>query len=351
MRYFSIIICFLSLSYLASAQAPQRMSYQTVIRNASNVLVSNSPIGVRLSLVQGDPSGSAVYAETHTTNSNANGLITVEFGSGEVENGSFSSVDWSNGPWFISSEIDLSGGTNYQFSSSQQLLSVPYALHSNTADSLAGGYPETDPLFSSSLAAGISAADTAYWNQKQNQLIAGTGITISGDTIRSSWREVGEHFGGGIVISVWMENNEQHGLIVSVSDLGNVQWSNVVNTVIGVSAQSQIDGIANTQAIIGQDGHVSSAAQLCADYTVGVYDDWYLPALIELELLNRAYLQVQTSTASTEFATLYWSSTEYELPLDPWILATSAYQMVMGYGETTPSSKDSYGKVRAFRRF
>jgi hypothetical protein len=62
-------------------------------------------------------------------------------------------------------------------------------------------------------------------------------------------------------------------------------------------------------------------------------------------------LQVQTSTASTEFATLYWSSTEYELPLDPWILATSAYQMVMGNGETTPSSKDDYGKVRAFRRF
>ncbi len=74
--------------------------------------------------------------------------------------GSFSSIDWSNGPYFLKIETDLTGGTNYSISGTSQLLSVPYALHAATA----GSVNETDPLFGSSIAAGISGADTANWN-------------------------------------------------------------------------------------------------------------------------------------------------------------------------------------------
>src|SRR4051812_34726688 len=83
------------------AQAPQKFSYQAVVRDNTNSLKVNSPIGMQVSLLQGSISGSAVFVETHSTTTNANGLVTVEIGGGTNVSGSFSAIDWSNGPYFI----------------------------------------------------------------------------------------------------------------------------------------------------------------------------------------------------------------------------------------------------------
>jgi len=351
MKAINFLIAFVFLTGTLIAQAPQRISYQTVVRNASNNLIINSAIGLKLSVVQGDINGPVAYSETHSSTSNNNGLLNVELGAGTVIGGSFPGIDWSNGPWFIRTETDLTGGNNYEFSGAQQLLSVPYAFYTNTADSLAGGYDETDPVFSGTVAAGITASDTAYWNQKQDALIAGPGIEILGDTIRSSLHEIGELYGGGIVVSVWIEDGQQHGLIASLADLGVANWSNLGNTVIGATAQDRYDGVSNTLAITGQAGHVNSAALLCQNYSAGGYTDWYLPALWELDQFNRAFFHVQTVTGSNLFLTNYWSSTESELPYQPWIVTRDAYMMVMGYGDFANSQKQSFFNVRAFRRF
>jgi hypothetical protein len=112
------------------AQAPNKMSYQAVIRNGSNVLVSGSLVGIRISILQGTLNGTAVYVETQTPTSNANGLVSIEVGSGAVVSGNFSTIDWANGPYFIQTETDPSGGSNYTITGTSQLLSVPYALFS-----------------------------------------------------------------------------------------------------------------------------------------------------------------------------------------------------------------------------
>lgn len=121
------------------AQAPQKMSYQAVIRNNSNVLVSNSVVGMRISILQGSSQGDEVYAETQTPTSNANGLVSIEIGSGTVETGSFSTINWGNGPFFLKTETDPAGGVNYTVSGISELLSVPYALHAKTAETITGG--------------------------------------------------------------------------------------------------------------------------------------------------------------------------------------------------------------------
>ena len=74
------------------AQAPEKFSYQAVVRNTSNQLVTNAPVGVRVSILQGSADGNAVYVETHTAATNANGLLTVEIGGGKAEQGSFGSI-------------------------------------------------------------------------------------------------------------------------------------------------------------------------------------------------------------------------------------------------------------------
>ena len=115
------------------AQAPEKFSFQAVVRNESNQLVNNSQVGVRVSILQGSTSGNALYVETHTATTNANGLMTVQIGGGNSQVGSFTNINWANGPWFLKTETDPNGGSNYTVVSVQQLLSVPYALYAKEA--------------------------------------------------------------------------------------------------------------------------------------------------------------------------------------------------------------------------
>jgi len=115
------------------AQTPQKMSYQAVIRNSRNALVTSTPIGMQISILQGSAIGTAVYVETQTPSTNANGLVSLEIGSGTIVNGTIAGIDWAAGPYFIKTETDPTGGTNYSITGNSELMSVPYALHTETA--------------------------------------------------------------------------------------------------------------------------------------------------------------------------------------------------------------------------
>ncbi len=90
----------------AGAQSPEKMSYQAVIRNSSDVLVTNTQIGMQISILQGSASRTAVYVETQEPTTNANGLVSLEIGTGTLVSGDFSTIDWANGPYFIKTETD-----------------------------------------------------------------------------------------------------------------------------------------------------------------------------------------------------------------------------------------------------
>jgi hypothetical protein len=82
------------------------MSYQAVIRNAGNQLVTIHTIGMRINILQGSSTGPAFFVETKTPNTNANGLLTVEIGGGTIITGTFAGITWTNGPYFIKTETD-----------------------------------------------------------------------------------------------------------------------------------------------------------------------------------------------------------------------------------------------------
>jgi uncharacterized protein (TIGR02145 family) len=127
-KLYSIIITVL-ISVNLIAQLPQKMSYQSVIRNSGNQLVTSHAVGMRVSILQGSATGTAVYVETQTSNTNANGLVTIEIGGGTPVSGTFAAIDWSTGTYFIKTETDPTGGTSYTITGTSQLLSVPYALY------------------------------------------------------------------------------------------------------------------------------------------------------------------------------------------------------------------------------
>jgi hypothetical protein len=121
------------------AQTPDALSYQTVIRNSSNQLVINHDIGIKISILQGSVTGTAVYTETHSSSTNANGVASLEVGKGTTSD-DFTVIDWSNGPYFIKSEIDpeTAGGSNYTITGTSELLSVPFAHYAKVAEKIAG---------------------------------------------------------------------------------------------------------------------------------------------------------------------------------------------------------------------
>jgi len=143
----------------ANAQSPDKMSYQAVMRDGSDNLITSSTVGMRIQILQDSEFGAAVYVETHTPTTNANGLVSLEIGTGTVVNGDFTTVDWSNGPYFIKTETDPTGGTSYTITGTTQLMSVPYALHAKTAETVTGGITESDPVYGASQAANITSSD------------------------------------------------------------------------------------------------------------------------------------------------------------------------------------------------
>ncbi len=129
----------LLMTAIVFAQAPQKMSYQAVIRDGSNALVTSTTVGMQIIILQGSAIGSAVYVETQTPSTNANGLVSLEVGAGTVVSGTFAAINWVNGPYFIKTETDPTGGTNYTITGTNQLLSVPYAMYAaNSGSSIPG---------------------------------------------------------------------------------------------------------------------------------------------------------------------------------------------------------------------
>jgi hypothetical protein len=115
------------------AQAPQKMSYQSVIRKADGALLTNTLVNIKTSILQGTANGTATYVETQTATTNTNGLATIAIGGGTPVTGTFAGVDWATGTYFIKTETDPTGGTNYTISGTSQLLSVPYALYAGSS--------------------------------------------------------------------------------------------------------------------------------------------------------------------------------------------------------------------------
>ena len=127
MKYLLYILLF-SISVQLKAQAPQKMSYQAIIRDANNSLLSLKNVSMRISILRGEFESSAVYIEAQNGKTNLNGLVSLQIGNGTNLFGNFSKIDWSKGPYYIYTETDPDGGFDYRLNGKSELLSVPFAL-------------------------------------------------------------------------------------------------------------------------------------------------------------------------------------------------------------------------------
>jgi hypothetical protein len=128
-RILSIIVFVLVSIVISFGQTPQAIKYQAIARDLQGTPLINQDVSLRVSLLQGDREGAAVYSETQNLPTNSYGLINLEIGKGKALSGMFTDINWKNGPFFLKMEMDITGGTNYQLMGTSELLSVPYALY------------------------------------------------------------------------------------------------------------------------------------------------------------------------------------------------------------------------------
>ena len=152
----------------AHSQSPQAFKYQAVARDGSGNILANQSVSLKISILQGTPTGSIAYSETHNVSTDPHGLINLDIGKGSPVSGTFSSVKWGTDEFFLKLEMDPAGGTSYQALGTSQFLSVPYALHATTVET------EKQELSVAGQNISISDGNTieapSLWSQNGNEL-------------------------------------------------------------------------------------------------------------------------------------------------------------------------------------
>ena len=131
------LVAIATLSLTSFGQAPEGFKYQAVVRDGGGIILTNQTVGYQLTILQTSPSGTAVYTETFSPTTNGYGLVNLEIGTGTTSY-DFTTIDWANGPYFMQTAVDLTGGASYTIMGTSQLMSVPYALYAKTSGNGAG---------------------------------------------------------------------------------------------------------------------------------------------------------------------------------------------------------------------
>jgi hypothetical protein len=337
--------------------------------------VINQSVGIRISILQRIITGTVVYQETYNPNpqTNANGMLNLEIGGGLAITGTFSEIDWSSGPYFLKTETDPTGGTNYAIIGTSQLLSVPYAMYAKTVAS----YPETDPTvktingivksngtiisaatagtdyltptgsaasltgfptlnqnttgsavsFTGSLTGDVTGTqgatvvrNSAVLNKVLTGYVSGAGTVAATDNILQAIQKlngnnpthyIGESYGGGIVFYVY--DNGQHGLIAATADQSTgINWYAGTYTNTMAFADGVGAGKANTAIIIANHGYgdgTTYAARICNEYSVTVGGVTYGDWYLPSKF-ELNLLYLQKNVVGGFADFGYWSSTE-----------------------------------------
>ena len=346
MKNFSPLVMFLICSYVAFAQTPEKMSYQAIVRDANNTLLVDKLVGIQVSILQNSETGSEVYIETHSVVTNMNGLFALEIGTG-VTSYDFSSIDWSNGPYFVKVETDPNGADNYSISGVSQLMSVPFALYakasgngitSDQADAIVANTAKTGITSDQSDSIVANTAKTGITSDQSDAIVANTAktsiTTDQTDAIVVNTAKISLPSGGneGDILKiingeyVWV-GETTYQLNTFYSELGGYVIDINSDGTHGLVVAMQDQGFGNwydaTNKINDPDNHDSDG---------GKFRDWRLPSKRELILIYQVYLN---SNPLDLLSTTYWSSTEFNY-LKAWchVISSNSKYYDSKYGAT-----------------
>jgi hypothetical protein len=271
-RIFSIFVLLFS-TIVSYAQIPQGFSYQAVIRDSNGDIVANQLISLQFTLFSAPLGGEPLttqYVEAHDALTNEFGLVSVQVGSGQISVGNFNNLGWNEDEYHLQTEVDL--GNGWVNTGMQQLMSVPFALRAQHAETAANAWSLSGNAGTNAGTHFIGTTDNVPFeirvNNQEAALISPEGDTFFGYeagklNTDNSCTGVGYRALASFIGSTENSGNTAFGYLAMESmDNGvfNTAVGNealrynaaIYNTAVGSSALSEnIDGWANTA--IGQN--------------------------------------------------------------------------------------------------
>ena len=276
------LITLVFISNLIS-QAPNLMSYQAVIWDASGNLVAEKMVSIKISILQGSVTGTSVYSENHRLQTNVNGLVSLIIGGGTNATGKISDINWGGGSYFLKTETDPTGGVNYSITGTTQLVSVPYSLASNISNI-------------SDLARNISTKNTG---------LTGQTLTIDKDG-KMTWVSNIPTISTNSITDIKPNSSVSGGSIISdggspVTARG-VVWSTNPNPTISLSTKTS-DGLGMgnfTSNLSGLSSNTTYYVRAYATNSVGTSygNEISFTTLVNLPILSTTPISALTSTTA-----------------------------------------------------
>lgn len=219
-KIFASIMLLLLLQTTTFAVVPEAIKYQAVARDNGGNILANKNIGIRLSILKGTISGTAVYVETHATTSNNLGLINLEIGKGTPVTGTMSAINWGNDSYFIKIEMDETGGSNYTLVGTSQLVSVPYALYAKEAENGTQWSDNDTNIYYNTGNVGIGTNKPRKKLEVYSSERLGSQVQITGEV--PTLRLADTAYTGGVVFGVAEDSND----LIPRSGRGDVVFTN-----------------------------------------------------------------------------------------------------------------------------
>ena len=219
-KIFASILFLLLLQTTTFAVVPEAIKYQAVARDNGGNILANKNIGIRLSILKGNISGTAVYVETHATSSNNLGLINLEIGKGTPITGTMSAINWGNDSYFVKIEMDETGGSNYTLVGTSQLVSVPYALYAKEAENGTQWSDNDTNIYYNTGNVGIGTNQPKKKLEIYSNERRGSQLQITGEV--PTLRLADTAYTGGVVFGVAEDSND----LIPRSGRGDVVFTN-----------------------------------------------------------------------------------------------------------------------------
>ncbi len=332
MKKFLTLVLAIVLVNFSTAQSPQGINYQAIVKNSAGEIMANQNLSLRLCIRQGNANGTITYQEIKSLITNAQGLVTTTLGSGPATIGNFSALDWSNGLKYL--QVDMNLGQGWLLLGTEQLQSVPYALYAETvpvAVSLAGDTLQIGQ--NNIIIPGISAANhilgctnsaacnfnplatdndgschitgqacddnnTATTNDQYNSQCNCVGtisysIGSAGPAGGVVFYDKGSYSNGWRYLEVYP---------VSFSGIWGCQGTLVAGITNTIGA-----GNVNTAAIVAACSSTNAVARIIDNYSVNGFSDWYLPNNAEMNLISDNLYSQNIGNIPGPF---HWSSSQ-----------------------------------------
>ena len=331
-KLFILFIIF--IAFQSNAQVPQGINYQAVIRNSNGTAVNNTSVGLRLRIIQSSATGSPIYAESFNVTTSNIGLINVVLGQGTVISGSFNAINWGAGPYFIEVASDVNGGTNYTIMGTQQMMSVPYALYAENSGT-PGPQGQAGP---SAYEVWLSQGNTGTESDFFNSLIGPQGNGVS--TMGFSNDSLTINFTNGSDTTLYIGSGTNNNLTIGdYYQGGYVFYINPAGTGGLIVMPTDLMNYSNTSTW-------SDAINICNNVKCNGYTDWYLPTLVELQLIydnlgNAGFREEYWSNSTATNVRWYWSSTPFN--------GTASYGMNFDNGSQAYYGNNNNLRIRGIR--